>query len=128
MPSNDPSAEQGFRTELPPPRATGPPVRSPLSNSRVVLGWSLQLQLKRNRQQPKVKRKMGAAWREGREGMPPPSEEGKKGEGRQRAALRSKGISNAPSPLQCILLSPTRLKNVAQNNGMECVRVRQRFA
>ena len=25
MPSNDPSAEQGFRTERPPHRATGPP-------------------------------------------------------------------------------------------------------
>ena len=50
----------------------------------------------------------------------PPTEEEKRA-GQQRAALRSKRISDAPPLLQCILLSPTRLKNVAQNNGMECV-------
>ena len=59
-----PECRAGVPHRAPSSHGNGPPVRSPLSNSRVVLGWSLQLQLKRNRQQPKVKRKMGAAWRE----------------------------------------------------------------
>ena len=128
MPSNDPSAEQGFRTErAPSSKGNGPP--GPVTPVKLSgrVGLVVTTAIKEKPTTAKSEEEDGLRMERGREGMPQ-TEEGKKGEGRQRAALRSKGISNAPSPLQCILLSPTRLKNVAQNNGMECVRVCQRFA
>ena len=81
----------------------------------VVLVWSLQLQLKRNRQQPKVKRKMGgrAGGQEGGHAeLPTDKRRGKgtqrDGGGRHGAAPRSKRIFNALR-LQCSLFTPNAM-------------------
>ena len=106
MPSNDPSGAL-----VPNPSPSNNQVIKAVCSSLssvaflVVLAWSLQLQLKRNRQQPKVKRKMGTPTDRGDRQR---GEGGERGAARRGAALRSKRIFNALR-LQCSLLSPNAI-------------------
>ena len=81
MPSNDPSAEQGFRTERPPHRATVPP--GPVTPVKLSgrVGLVVTTAIKEKPTTAKSEEEDGRCMERGREGMAPPTEEETRGRG-----------------------------------------------